>query len=775
VKPVTTRINPVQAQHILRRTHTSTVREALLSPAGVLASIVLSLTIGYLAPATLLLTPFFLCWQIIVFSNERFRLPLRMPMDGGGLDYSTEREIRRGLPRLGLTWRSTRIGKAQGILCLGNARGHQSGQELWLSMGDALRHMMIMATTGGGKTETLYGLYLNALCWARGCCISDGKAQVDLAVATWSMARRFGREDDYYVLNFLTGGKDRLQDVVANVRGRAQSNTINPFSHASATFILQLMESLLPAGGGSDEGWKDKARAMMNALIYALSYKRARDGILLSQATIQHYLPLRRFAELCQEAQKDNWHQAGLRPLENYLSTLAGFDMALISKPSEWSAGVFDQHGFLIQQFSRMLGMFNDVYGHIFSLTGGDIDMQDVLHNDRILVVLIPSLELSNSEAATLGKLYLSDLRMNIAQALGSEVEGTAEQVSRVRKFDNRFPFLILADEVGYYFAEGLDKLAAQLRSLKFMLTLLGQDLQAMINRGGKEVHSVTANTGTKLYLKTEDTRDTLELIRAAAGKGYFSEVQTLERQEGMLGGYQDSDRLQVRERDNIELNELKRLAEGEGVLVFEDNVVRTSSVYIPDSEKFSTQPMQLNRFVPLSHPQLADLEKLDPTLARRRPASEVRARQIVERIQAWDGNPDSLSPGVLHDPVLSALALTAFDLDNRDDVHYNATQRGMLLFHTVSRAIRKSERKHRLMTAPKPIGLTRKQLEAAFPPEQTTDAYATAGDTPPGYQPQQTTTVMPPEPPMDDMQYQAEDIGYPEFGTFDDGFFPGD
>lgn len=762
------RTNPVKAQHVLRRTHTSAFRDALVSSPGVLFSCVLSLSAAIIWPATLLLTPFFLFWQVVEFSGEHFRLPLRMPMDVGGIDYSTEREIRRGLPRLGLTWRSSRFTEARGILCLGAARGHQSGQELWLTLNDALRHMMIMATTGGGKTETLYSLYLNSLCWVRGCCISDGKAQVDLAVATWSMARRFGREDDYYVLNFLTGGADKFEAIVNNRRGRSQSNTINPFAHASATFILQLMESLLPVSNGSDEGWKDKARAMMNALIYALSYKRARDGILLSQATIQHYLPLRRFAELCLEAQRNNWHEAGGRPLENYLSTLAGFDMALIDKPSEWNSGVFDQHGFLIQQFTRMLGMFNDVYGHIFSLTGGDIDMQDVLHNDRILVVLIPSLELSNNESATLGKLYLSDLRMNIAQALGSHIEGTVEQVSLARKFANRFPFLILGDEIGYYFAEGLDKLAAQLRSLKFMLVLLAQDLQAMINRGGKEVHSVTANTGSKLYLKTEDTRDTVELIRSAAGKGYFSEVSSLDRQEGLLGGYADSNTLQIRERDNIELSELKRLQEGEGVMVFEDNVVRTSSIYIPDDEKFSKQPMRINRFVTLRKPMLTDLEAVCPALARRRPVSESRVRGIVDRFLAWDGNDDSLSPGVLNDPVLAALALKAFDLDNRNDVSYNATERGMLLLHTASRAIRKHARQHRVMSAPKPVGVTRKQLEASIPGPVTANPVhqAPVHTIPAGH-----TAVRPPV--YDD--YPPVDIGYDAAGMFDEEIFPED
>lgn len=49
----------------------------------------------------------------------------------------------------------------------------------------------VFATTGGGKTETIFARAINPLCWARGFTLVDGKAQNDTARTIWYLARRF--------------------------------------------------------------------------------------------------------------------------------------------------------------------------------------------------------------------------------------------------------------------------------------------------------------------------------------------------------------------------------------------------------------------------------------------------------------------------------------------------------------------------------------------------------------------------------------------------------
>ena len=709
---IKSRHGPLENRLVSRQVQGRLAERIMLAPFSVQLFLACSLIFGVVWPATLLLSLPFNIILLVAFSDQRFRLPLRIPMDVGGFDISTEREESWNIPFLKLNLPKIIVGKAKGVLCLGIGRGRDRGKELWLESSDALRHMQIMATTGGGKTETLYSLYLNALCWARGCCISDGKAQIDLAVATWSMARRFGQEDDWHVLNFITGNDDRFKKLMIGDKSRPQSNSTNPFAYGSPTFIIQLMESLLPAGNGSDEGWKDKARAMMNALIYALCYKRARDNIMLTQAVIQSYLPLIKFVGLYREALEEGWHEEGYKPMENYLANLAGFDMKLINRPGEWSQGALDQHGYLIQQFTRMLSMFNDTYGHVFPKNGGDIDMQDILHNDRTLVVLIPALELSDNEAATLGKLYISDIRMNIAKDLGNKIEGSPEHTLTVKKFASKFPFMLICDEVGYYFAPGLEKLAAQMRSLKYMLVILAQDLQAMM-RHGKEVHSVNANLGTKQFMKTEDTEDTLKMIRAVGGTGQYAEQRTMSR-TGM-GGYEDVDRVEFRDRDNIQLDELKALKEGQGIIVFEDRQVRSSSIYIPDNEKISKLNVKINRYVPLRRPDFSDLCNEVPAAARRRPVSQDRVSNIIDICRstlpgAWNSRLNAR----LADKTLMAITSVATDLDNRDDLNFTPEQRGILLFETAIESLEQTGGRYYWLKEQESIRISKKRIEEA-------------------------------------------------------------
>jgi len=313
-------------------------------------------------------------------------MPMRMPMDMKRPDPSTEREVPgKALVFLPVTTMRRIMSQAAGILYAGYLRGFDAGRELWLSMDDLTRHIIMFGTTGAGKTEALLGYVLNQFCTGRGLIYSDAKAQNDVALATASLARRFGREDDIRMMNFITGGRSRAQELLEDTRNRPQTNTVNAFGVTEETYIINLMDSMLPPAG-NDGGWQEKARSMIQALVFALVYKRRREGTVMSQRTIQSYLPLRDMAELYLQAVEESWHEEARSPLENYLKTLSGFDMTKIASPSEWDPEANRQHGYLMQQFTRMLSMFNDTYGHVFARDAGDIDLRDVVHNDRILL-----------------------------------------------------------------------------------------------------------------------------------------------------------------------------------------------------------------------------------------------------------------------------------------------------------------------------------------------------------------------------------------------------
>ena len=74
---------------------------------------------------------------------------------------------------------------------------------MWIAGEDARQHIAIAGTTGSGKTTAILSLLTNALIRSSGFVFVDGKGDRDLFGKVLALARRFGREDDVRVLNFM--------------------------------------------------------------------------------------------------------------------------------------------------------------------------------------------------------------------------------------------------------------------------------------------------------------------------------------------------------------------------------------------------------------------------------------------------------------------------------------------------------------------------------------------------------------------------------------------
>lgn len=637
----------------------------VLSETGTLAwGMLAAVFAGIVWPATLVLSlPVLMLWALVVVPAGRWTMPMRMPMDMNRDDPSTDRQVpAKVLGILPVATIRIHTSRAAGILYAGYLRGRDAGRELWLSMDDLTRHVLMFGTTGAGKTEMLLGWVFNALCWGKGVIFSDHKAQNDVALAMMSMARRFGREDDLRVMNFITGGRSRAQELLDNVKVRPQTNTTNVFGLAQETYTINLMDSMLPKTGSSGGDWQEKAKAMIQALIFALVYKCRREGTVMSQRTIQAHLPLRKIAGLYIQAVEEQWHEEIRDVVQNYLDTLSGFDIAKVATPSEWDPEANRQHGYLMQQFTRMLSLFNDTYGHVFARDAGDIDLRDVVHNDRILIVLVPALELSASESSTLGRLYQSQLAMILSQDLGEKLEGRPEDNMNVRKFKDRFPFLWIIDEVGAGYSEKLGELATQVRSLGYCLLLAGQEVQRLKTAAGDAVWTLIANMGTRFTGIIKDPKDTLEILQLMAGTEYRAHMSAMVQQGSIIGsGLSDDPRLQVSEKKKVDVEEVQKLQEGENITLFKGEVIRASSLYIKDADKFTKEPVRINRFMEVGTPSEA---RLLATMPYRRRRSYVRADRVQHILQVLDAPPGAQHTDklVLTDPALAAAC--EFDLE---------------------------------------------------------------------------------------------------------------
>lgn len=489
-------------------------------------------------------------------------------------------------------------GISEGILFIGNER--KTKQQVWYNNSDARTHILYLGTTGSGKTEGLKSFVTSALSWGSGFIFIDGKADTDLWSSLSSLVRRFGRDDDLLVLNYMTGNSD----------ARAPSNTMNPFSSGSASYLTQMLISLMPEAEGDNAMWKERAVSLLSSLMPALTWKRDHQDFPLSVNTIRNYLGLNYIIKLSRDQMIPEKIREGLR---GYLDTLPGFvETAFDDEGKEKPMGpdqpmvdtttVRQQHGYLTMQFTRALQSLGDDYGYIFDTQAADVDMVDIVLNRRILIVLIPALEKSGDETANLGKIIAATLKGMMGSTLGSTLEGESSSVIENKPTHSSTPFMVIFDEVGYYTAQGMAVMAAQARSLGFCLVFSAQDLQAMEKRVKEEARSITANCNIKIFGKLQDPTQTREFFENHIGKDYIAKVSSLQLSGGgmSMGSYQDTNQASIETGTRADYDDLKDMKEGEAIVSFAMDVLEVNIFY---SNPGHAKAMRVTRYLAMPEP----------------------------------------------------------------------------------------------------------------------------------------------------------------------------
>jgi len=485
-----------------------------------------------------------------------------------------------------------RDGTADGILYLGNV--DKTNEEVWFTNSDARTHLLYLGTTGSGKTEGLKSMVTNALTWGSGFVYIDGKADTDLWSSLSSLVRRFGRDDDLLVLNYMTGNSDT----------RAPSNTMNPFSSGSASYLTNMLVSLMPEAEGDNAMWKERAVSLIGSLMPALTWKRDNQDMPLSVSTIRETLNLNNVIKLSRdEALPENIRLS----IVGYLDTLPGyvsdaFDDEGREKPPGPDQPAYDtttarqQHGYLSMQFTRALQSLGDDYGYIFDTQAADVNMTDVVLNRRILVVLIPALEKSGDEIANLGKIVSATIKGMMGSTLGSTVEGESTEVIENKPTHSATPFMVVFDEVGYYTAQGMAVMAAQARSLGFCLVYSAQDLPAMEKRVKEEARSIVANCNIKIFGKLEDPTQTKEFFEKTVGQAIVTEASGFMLSGGVsTGSYIDTRQANVQLRPRASYEGLRAFHEGQAVIAFGEEVVDVNIFY---SNPGFAKAMRVTRYI---------------------------------------------------------------------------------------------------------------------------------------------------------------------------------
>lgn len=537
--------------------------------------------------------------------TQKSTLPFRLPKRSNLTDYN---DLKPG---------SQKPQKARGICFFGN--DISNNEELWFSNEDMRTHVLIFGSTGSGKTEALISLAYNALLQGSGFIYVDGKADNTIYAKIFAMVRSMGREDDLLLINFMTGAKD-----IVGPQEKRLSNTMNPFANGSSSMLSQLVVSMMDSSSASPDGdmWKGRAIAFVEALMRVLVYMRDKGHILLDANTVRNYFELPRVEAITMDKQfpRDNQEPVSLldvpatvlEPLVNYMINLPGYDRA---KKGKQVSQVWEQHGFITMQLTRVFTSLADTYGHILRTNLAEVDLKDVVLNRRILVVLLPALEKSPDELSNLGKVIIASLKAMMASGLGEGVEGSYKEIVQKKPTNAPTPFMCILDEYGYYAVKGFAIVPAQARSLGFCAIFAGQDLPAFQKASKEEAASIGANTNIKICMKLEDPTETWEFFTKTASEAYVTKVDAFQtRPDSMTNNYLDTRSASSEKRARIDLLDLKDQREGEAHIFFRSNIIR-ARMFHADPPKI--EHLRLNHFLKVEPPDMRELVELERRIGR--------------------------------------------------------------------------------------------------------------------------------------------------------------
>lgn len=491
-----------------------------------------------------------------LMTSRNARLPWKLPKTSG-----IKRDPGNRKPN------SRRFGPAEGVYYIGNEYG--SNEELWLSVEDILAHLMDIGTTGSGKTEFFISLAFNALATTSSFLFIDAKAAPNLHFKLYKISRMLGRDDDFLLLNFRTGGKD-IEATIKNM-----SNTSNPFAFGSSDALTQMLISQMPKEKGRNSIFQSNAQTLVTGLMRSLVELRDTGVMYLSIDTIREYFTVEKYIELSERADMSIETRKGVK---SALSTVGWREGKSIEDQTQ---AFTEQFGYAAAYFGLIISNLTNTYGHIYRTVSGEVDMYDVIKNRRILVGTLPATEKAPQTMENLGKIVLSDIRNACAVGLGEKIAGSVDEVLNSLPTNSETPILSITDEYAAIATPGYEQIFTQGRGLGVAGILGNQDISGLKKADDLGAQQMVENTRTKLVKRLEGGEETWRLFNTIAGQGKIMMSSGSEiRPESVTSAYRDKMAAAPQSVDRIDLRDLQSQKQGEFHGLHNGTIVRGSVFY---------------------------------------------------------------------------------------------------------------------------------------------------------------------------------------------------
>jgi len=437
------------------------------------------------------------------------------------------------------------------------------------------QHGLIVGSTGSGKTTLIRLMFRYHFRFGGGGCFVDGKADAgDMYQIFYAEVVREGREDDFYLINF---------------NDPSQSHSINPFQYGTSDFLVEICTGLLKEAQGENEYWQGRAIVFLRAYMAVLRWLRDnREGFKLNIGTVNRYLDFNSVVNFGRDESIPLYDEVTGEPVRqrliDYLKGLTP-DWANPQIDPEEKAEAIRQFGYAVQQWQLPFDLLASQYGAIFNTDAPDIDIKDVVSNNRILYVLLPSLKQSPQTLQGIGRLIVSIFRIVFSELVGDRVIGTAEELHAEVEVKKPNPvYLLVLDEVGSYLPDFLDTILAQARSTRVSVWLSVQEPASLFKVNEVQAKRLLNNTKIKVCLAVDDKESARYFVdRAGEDWAFIPQVRRewgafTEMPLGNIDGtfsYSKTERL-------MELD-LYGLEAGQGYIIYRNDLREFRFPYVAD------------------------------------------------------------------------------------------------------------------------------------------------------------------------------------------------
>lgn len=673
----------------------------VLKPYITMAVLALLLSWAPFWPELLLVLTVFMALGFGVYKNRRlWEAPYRVPEFLGRAGY---KDSSTGQP-------------GNGVIYHGIGRGAYAGQEIWSAARDIQTHRMVIGTTGSGKSEEIFGLVFNALALNSGAIMVDGKASADTLNSIKKIARLYGRDEEFLVLNFMMGSKDFYGQSEVKL-----TNTFNPFAMGSSDQKSTLMETFIPQAEGSNSVFTQRALQLNKALARPLSFLQGRGYVDYNPRLLTEFFQLNnvenlvwfgrfrdkhgRVVDLPNEGKHDDFVRLkqACASLQQVLMDLPGYSQVMPKEPpplidaddhkiatallagekaveklsndmitsykrlaggsssegdknqsaESTRAEVYRQWGYMTMSLSEPAALLTYSYGHVFNAEVGEINMNDVFLNRRIVYVMIPSLEKAPPSTAALGKITVAAVKQVLGNLLHRPLEGHRRRILDASPSKSQMPYPLIFDEYGYYVVEGFSVAAAQARSFGVSCTFGLQTPTSLEKASKQEADETLINTTMRHVgkLAANEDSEAFKIVRGWGGKKLTSMTRSLKvDHRAAFKTTSLSDEIVYEEEDIIKYSDIQGQESGQfhfivgtntrekGIIRGESRVVRYKAFYtgpVPEVVEW-----RLNHFAPVKTRDEASIEAIRQKDAQQRLLREANANEIRDwsRNQADDG-----------------------------------------------------------------------------------------------------------------------------------------